>query len=139
MPKKGFTFGNPQLHTLRRYYRSWIERTLMTAYGIILNSHDKLRILQLKACIDPIKIEDPGRLPFSQFQKSGKNSLKRTKVACLLVAIRNLIQKWWECEKEHPENVEPLLIELDQIIEMWRHEIVVGNVKTGFHLSEVVE
>jgi hypothetical protein len=98
-----------------------------------------MRILQLKNCIDPIKIEDEGRLPFSQFQKSGKNSLKRTKVACLLVAIRNLIQKWWACEKEHPNGVEPLLVELDQIIEMWRHEKVVGDVRTGFHLSEVVE
>ena len=139
MPKKGFTFGNPQLHVLRKHYRSEIERVIMSAHNMILNSHDKLRILQLKDCVDPIKIEDPGRLPFSQFQKSGKNCLKRTKVACLLVAIRNLIQKWWECEKEHPEGVEPLLVELDQVIEMWRHEKVIGDVKIGFHLEEVME
>ena len=139
MPKKGFSFGNPQLHVLRRYYHGWIERTIMTAHDMILNSHDKLRILQLKDCIGPIKIEDPGRLPFSQFQKSGKNSLKRTKVACLLVAIRNLIQKWWECEKEHPNTIEPLLIELDQVIENWQREKVVGDVRIGFHLEEVME
>lgn len=135
----GFSFGNPRLYALHKYYRGWIERTIMNAYNVILNSHDKARILQLKNCIDPIKIEDEGRLPYSQFQKLGKNCLKRTKVACLLVAIRNLIQKWWECGEEYPQGVEPLLVELDQIIEMWRHEKVVGNVKIGYHLEQVVE
>ncbi len=139
MPKKGLTFGDTRLYGLHKYYRGWIERTIMSAHNMILNSHDKLRILQLKDCIDPIKIEDPGRLPYSQFQKSGKNCLKKTKVACLLVTIRNLIQKWWKCEKEHPEGVEPLLVELDQIIEMWKREKVVGDVRIGFHLEEVME
>lgn len=135
----GFSFGNPKLYALRKYYRGWIERTIMAAYNMIPNSHDKLRILQLKACIDPIKIEDPGRLPYSLLQKSGKNSFYPLKMPCLLVVIRNLIQKWWGCEKEHPNAVEPLLIELDQIIEMWGQEMVVGNVKIGFHIEEVME
>ena len=138
MPKN-FSFGNTRLFALRKYYRGWIERTIMTAHGVVRTSHDKLRILQLKNCIDPIKIEDEGRLPFSQFQKSGKNSFYPLRVPCLLVAIRNLIQKWWACEKEHPEGVELLLVELDQIIEMWRHEKVVGNVRIGFHLEAGAE
>lgn len=139
MPKKGFSFGNPRLYALRRYYHSWIERTLITAHALLPDTHDKLRIMQFKDCIDPIKIEDNGRLPCSRFQKSGKSCFLENKNACLFVAIRNLIQKWWECEKEHPNAVEPLLIELDQIIEMWRQEMVVGNVKIGYHLEEVTE
>ena len=139
MPKKGITFGNPRLYGLHKYYRGWIERTIMSAHNLIPDSHNKLRILQFKDCIDPIKIQDSGRLPCSQFQKSGKNCLKENKMACLLVAIRNLIQKWWACEEEHPNAVEPLLIELDQIIETWEREKVVGDVKIGFHLEEVME
>jgi len=91
VPKKGFTFGNPRLFQLRRYYHGWIERTLMKAYNVTCTSQDKLRILQLKNCIYPAKIEDEGRLPFSRFQKSGKKSTRPLKVPCLLAVIRNFI------------------------------------------------
>lgn len=136
---KGFSFGNPRLYTLRKHYRSEIDRVVMAAYKLLPGSEFKKVIMQFKNCIDPIKIEDSGRLPCSQFQKSGKSCFRENKTACLYVAIRNLIQKWWGCEKEHPEGVEPLLIELDQIIEMWKQEKVVGNVRVGFHLSEGME
>lgn len=137
MPKKGFTFGNPRLYALRRYYHGWIERTLMTVHAMLPNPHDKLTVMQFRDVIDPIKVEDNGRLPCSRYQKDGKSCFREDKTACLFVAIRNLIQKWWECGGEHPNAVEPLLVELDQAIEDWDDEAVIGSLKTGYQLGRI--
>lgn len=137
MPKKGFSFGNPKLYALRKYYHGWIERTLMTVHGLLQSSQDKQTIMQFKNCIDPIKIEDPGRLPCSRYQKSNNNCLIQNKTACLFVDIRTLIGTWWKYNEESPGLVEPLLIKLDYIIENWKQEEVIGNVKTGYLLGRV--
>ncbi len=135
MSRGGFSFGNVQLYQLRKYYRSWIERTLLTAQNLPMSYRDKRNILTMLDNTDPPAIEDPGLLPCASFQKVGKLSRRDDKVVCLLVIIRNLIQVWWDCSKEHPERVESSLIELDGVIENWKREEVSGSIKTGFRLE----
>lgn len=132
----GFTFGDFTTYRLRKYYRIWIERTLQTASGLPPNPRDRLRILHFKDCLKALKIEDPGRLPCAELQKGegGKMSRFQDKLACLLVMIRNLVQTWWECSEENPGRVEPLLVELDHVIEEWRRQIVAGGIVNGYSL-----
>ena len=133
----GFSFGDFTTYRLRKYYRTWIERTLQTASELPPNPRDRLRILHFKDCLEPPMIEDPGRLPCADLQKGeiGKMSRFQDKLACLLVMIRNLVQTWWECSKENPGRVEPLLVELDHVIEEWQWENVVGTITDGYYLG----
>ena len=133
----GLSFGDYKTYQLRKYYRTWIERTLMSAWKLPIGPNDALRILQFKDNLKTPAIEDPGRLPCAELQKgeNGKMSRFQDKLACLLVMIRDLVQTWWECSKENPGRVEPLLVELDYVIEEWQWEIVIGDVIDGFNLE----
>ena len=133
----GLSFGDYATYQLRKYYRAWIERTLQIASELPPNPRDRLRILHFKDCLEALEIEDPGRLPCAELQKgeSGKMSRFQDKLACLLVLIRNLVQTWWECSKENPERVEPLLMELDHVIDEWQRQIVAGDVANGYSLG----
>lgn len=135
---KGFTFGNPQLFVHRKYYRAWIERTLMAAHDLLPCTSEKRIILKFKDCVDPLSVQDEGRLPCSTFQREDQLSNLNNKLACLFVLIRDLIQHWWKCSEENPGEIEPLLIELDHVIEAWKQEEVVGSVRIGYHLQEKV-
>ncbi len=135
---RGFSFKNPQLFVHRKYYRAWIERTLMTAYDLLPGTGEKLIILKFKDHIDPLAVRDDGCIPCATFQREEGLSCLKNKMACLFVLIRDLIQHWWECSEEHPGRIEPLLIELDRVIEAWRQEEVVGNVRIGYHLQEKI-
>lgn len=132
----GFSFGDFTTYRLRKYYRGWIERTLQMASELPPNPRDRLRILHFKDNLKPPTIEDPGRLPCAELQKGedGKRSRFQDKLACLLVMIRNLVQTWWECSEEHPTRIEPLLVELDYVIEGWRWERAIGDVVSGYSL-----
>ena len=131
----GFSFGDTELFRLRKYYREWIGRTLMTI-------HDRLNltgqtVLRFRDCIDPIAIEDEGRLPCSTLQRKGKISRVDARVACILVEIRNMIQVWWKCCEETPGDVEQWLVGLDNVIENWDRMKVTGSVATGYWLEEI--
>ncbi len=133
----GMTFGNSELYRLRKYYREWIGRTLMAAHGIV-PSGSKPTIFRFKDCIDPIEIDDEGRLPFSCVQRAGKVCRRRDKLTCLLVEIRNLIQVWWKCSEKTPGDVEQWLVHLDHVIETWDRQAVVGSVGEGYRLQEKI-
>ena len=135
---KGFTFGNPQLFMHRKYYRAWIERTLMQSVYNAVPIISQPTVLRFKDSIDPITIEDEGRLPYGHLQRGGRVSYADDKIACLFVLIRDLIQHWWECSEENPGGIEPLLIELDHVSEAWKQEEVVGSVRMGYHLQEKI-
>ena len=109
----------------------------MAAHDIMLPFNKRV-ILKLKDCIDPLMIQDEGRLPCGILQRDKKISYYESEVACLFVLIRNLIQHWWGCSEENPGEIEPLLIELDHVIEAWKQEEVVGSVRIGYHLQEKV-
>ena len=110
----------------------------MTAYDLLAPTGYKYNILLFKDCIDPLKVEDEGRLLYSKLQREGKISRTDNKIGCLFVLIRDLIQHWWACSEENPGQIEPLLIELDRVIEVWKQEEVIGNVRIGYHLQEKI-
>ena len=131
----GFSFGDTELFRLRKYYREWIGSTLSTIYAQSL-SKDGPMILRFKDCVDPIAIEDEGRLPCSHLQRIGRVSYCPGKVACLYVEIRHMIQIWWACYKETPGDIEPWLVGLDNIIENWDRQQVTGGVAIGYWLID---
>lgn len=134
MSKGGFTFGNYRLYQLQRYYRGWIDRTLFAAWQLPIGPSDCGIMMQLKESVDPPKVEDPGLIG-SSLQKCGSLSQRNDKMACFIVMIVNLIQVWHGCNEENPERVEDLLVELDNVIEEWAREEVVGNIGIGFRLE----
>lgn len=134
MGKGGFTFGNFKLHQLRKYYRSWIDRTLFAAWELPIGPSDCSNIMKLKDSVNPPKVEDPGLIG-SSLQKCGSFSRRDDKMACLIVMIVNLIQVWHSCSKKHPKCVEDLLVELDYVIEEWEREEVIGSISAGFKLK----
>ncbi len=135
---RGISFGNSQLFVHRRYYRSWIERTLMTVYDLLPGTGEKLIILKFKDHIDPLTVRDDGCIPCATFQRDEKLSCLDNKLACLFVEIRNLIQMWWGFSEKVPGDVEQWLIHLDHVIETWDRQQVVGNVRIGYHLQEKI-
>lgn len=134
MSRGGFSFGDHTLYRRRAYYRGWIDRTLFSAWSLPIGPSDCGIIMQLKESVNPPKVEDPGLIG-SSLQKCGSLSRDDDKMACFIVMIVNLIQVWHEHSKEHPERVEDLLVELDNVIEEWAREEVIGNIGTGFRLG----
>lgn len=133
MSRGGFSFGDHTLYRRRVYYRGWIDRTLFSAWELPIGPNDCCSIMQLKDSVDPPKIEDPGLIG-SSLQKHDSISRRDNKMACLMVMIINLIQVWHKHSEEHPEHVEDLLTELDNVIEEWEREEVIGSIGTGFKL-----
>ena len=80
-------------------------------------------------------IEDPGRIPCGGLQKIGRASRFPDKTACLLVMIRYLVMLWWECNEETPGRVESLLIELDELLDMYQEAEVTGEPETGYRVG----
>jgi len=131
---RGFSFGDHALYRRRAYYRGWIDRTLFAAWKLPLGSRVRGKIMRLKESVDSPKVKDSG-LVCSSLQKHGLRSRHDDKVACLIVMIINLIQIWRIHCDEHPGYIEDLLIELDNVIEEWTREEVVGSIRTGFKLE----
>ena len=116
MSRGGFSFGDHALYRRRAYYRSWIYRTLLTAWKLPIDCGLRHIIMQLNSKVEPPKVEDPG-MPCVSLQKYGKVCRRDRKSSCLIVMIINLIQIWHACSIEHPDRVEDLLVELDCVIE----------------------
>jgi len=134
MSRGGFSFGDHALYRRRAYYRSWIYRTLLTAWKLPIDCGLRHIIMQLNSKVEPPKVVDPG-MPCVSLQRHGMICQRESKTSCLLVMIINLIQVWHSCSKEHPKCVEDSLIELDRVIEEWEREEVVGSIGTGFKLE----
>ena len=130
----GTSFGDHKTYRLRKYYKVWIETTLLTASELVPSPRDSLRILQFRDNLKTPTIIDPGRIPCGDLQLSGKMSRFDDKVACLLVAIRSLVEMWWRTNEKTPGYVESLLIELDELLESWQCVEVFGNPKIGYRL-----
>ncbi|KKL17118.1 hypothetical protein LCGC14_2488780 [marine sediment metagenome] len=131
MPR-GISFGDHKTYRLRKYYEAWIERTLLTASNTVSNPRDRLRILHFKDNIKPMEILDLGRIPCGDLQQSGRMSRFDDKVACLLVIVRNIVETWWQCSKNLPGHVEPLLVELDDLLETFTSVVVCGIPERGY-------
>ncbi len=134
MPR-GITFGDHKTYRLRKYYEAWIERTLLTASNTVNNPCDRLRVLHFMENLKAPAIEDPGRLPCGDLQKTGKMSRFPDKVACLLVIIRHLVMVWWRTNEKTPGYVESLLVELDELLDNYRYVEVIGEPKIGYHME----
>lgn len=131
MPR-GITFGDHKTHRLRKYYKAWIECTLLTASNTVSNPCDRLRILHFIDNLKTPAIDDPGRIPCGDLQKTGKMSRFLDKTACLLVLTRYLVTTWWECSENNPGGVELLLVELDELLETFSSVIVCGVPEYGY-------
>lgn len=136
MPR-GITFGDHKTYRLRKYYGTWIERTLLTASNIVTNPCDRLRILHFMENLKTPAIEDPGRIPCGDLQKIGKMSRFPDKIACLLVMIRHLVMMWWEHNEENPQQVESLLVELDELLYDYPYVIVCGMPDIGYTIRKL--
>ncbi len=136
MPR-GMTFGDHKTYRLRKYYGAWIERMLLTASNTVSNPCDRLRILHFMDNLKAPAIEDPGRIPCGDLQKIGKASRFPDKIACLLVMIRHLVITWWEYSENNPGQVELLLVELDELLDVYQDVEVIGDSKMGYHVGIV--
>lgn len=134
----GFTFGNHKTYRLRKYYLTWIERTLLTASNTVANPCDRLRVLHFMENLKAPTIEDPGRVPCGDLQKIGKMSRFPDKIACLLVIIRHLVMSWWKCNEENPGQVESLLVELDELLDEYQDVKVFGKPEIGYCLRVII-
>ena len=131
------TFGNHKTYRLRKYYGAWIERTLLTASNTVSNPCDRLRILHFMENLKTPAIEDPGRIPCGDLQKVGKMSRFPDKIACLLVMIRYLVTMWWVCNEENPGYVEPMLVELDELLDVYQDVEVIGDPEIGYRVGVI--
>ena len=136
MPR-GITFGDHKTYRLRKYYGAWIERTLLTASNIVSNPCDRLRILHFMDNLKAPAIEDPGFLPCGGLQKIGKMSRFPDKVACLLVMIRHLVMSWWKYSENNPGQVESLLVELDELLDVYQDAEVIGDPEIGYRVGVI--
>ncbi len=136
MPR-GISFGNFKAYRLRKYYKAWLECTLLTASRTVSNPRDRLRILHFMDNLKTPAIEDPGRIPCGDLQKIGKMSRFPDKVACLLVMIRYLVTSWWECSELSPGMVESQLVELDELLDVYQDAEVVGDPEIGYRVGVV--
>ena len=134
MPR-GITFGDHKTYRLRKYYGAWIERTLLTASNTVSNPCDRLRILHFMENLKAPAIEDPGRLPCGDLQKTGGWSRFPDKISCLLVMIRYLVMTWWECNEKNPEYIESLLVVLDIVLNEYQDAEITGEPGTGYYLK----
>ena len=82
-------------------------------------------------------IEDPGRIPCGDLQKTGKMSRFPDKMACLLVMMRHLVMTWWECSEDDPGGVESLLVELDELLDVYQDAEVIGDPEIGYRVRVV--
>ena len=137
MPR-GISFGDHKTYRLRKYYGAWIERTLLMASNTVSNPCDRLRILHFMENLKAPANEDPGRIPCGELQKIGRASRFPDKTACLLVMIRHLILSWWGCSEKTPEQVESLLVELDELLDVYQDAEVIGEPKTGYRVGVIV-
>ena len=137
MPR-GISFGDHEIYRLRKYYGAWIERTLFTASNMVANPCDRLRILHFMENLKAPSIEDPGRIPCGDLQKIGRASRFPDKVACLLVMIRNLVLTWWEHNEETPGQVESLLVELDELLDVYQDAEVIGDPGIGYRMGVII-
>lgn len=134
MPR-GFTFGDHKTYRLRKYYGAWIKHTLLTASNTMSNPCDRLRILHFMENLKVPSIEDPGRVPCGDLQKIGRASRFPDKIACLLVMIRHLVLTWWHFNEKNPEQVELLLVELDELLDVYQDAEVIGEPETGYRVG----
>ena len=137
MPR-GITFGDHKIYRLRKYYGTWIERTLLTASNTVSNPCDRLRILHFMENLKVPAIEDPGRIPCGDLQKIGKMSRFPDKIACLLVMIRYLVMTWWKHNEKNPGQVESILIELDELLDGYQNVKVFGMPKIGYRIRVII-
>ncbi len=128
----GMTFGNHKTYRLRKYYKAWIETTLLTASELVPSPGDRLRILQFRDNLKTPAIVDPGRIPCGDLQLRGKMSRFDDKIACLLVMIRSLVETWWVFSKNSPAEVERLLVELDELLDVYPSVVVCGMPDIGY-------
>lgn len=136
MPR-GITFGDHKTHRLRKYYKAWIECTLLTASNTVPNPCDRLRILHFIDNLKTPAIEDPGRIPCGDLQKVGRMSRFPDKIACLLVMLRHLVLTWWECNEKNPGGAESLLVELDELLDVYQDAEVIGDPEIGYRVGVI--
>ena len=135
----GFTFGNVKLYQSRKYYRKWLENSLLEASKLPDNIPDMRLIMEFRGKLDAPSVIDDGILPCSIYQKHEDVSRSDHKMACFVVFLRHLVQSWHEYNADDPQKIEPLLIRLDSLIENWDDTKVIGHELTGYHLCTLVD
>ena len=130
----GFSFGNVKLYQSRKYYRRWLENTLLEASKLADNTVDIRLVMEFRGKLVAPAIIDDGILPCSIYQKHDDVSRSDQKMACFIVFLRHLVQMWWACSADDPQRIEDLLVRLDLLVENWEAVYVIGKEATGYTL-----
>ena len=128
----GTTFGDSKKFQLRKYYFEWMKDSILKAALLHKNSKEQMRIGSFADFLTPMGIVDPGVLPCSQLEKTSGMSRYPQELSCLIVLLRFMVKEWWECQKDEPQDVEPILIELDFVIEHWDNIGTEGSTSGGY-------
>jgi hypothetical protein len=92
-----------------------------------------MRIGSFSDFLEAPKIEDPGLLPCSELERTHGMCRYPNDLACLIVLLRFMVQKWWQCQEDSdPAEIEPILIELDYVIANWDGILTEGSMTGGY-------
>ncbi len=133
----GFSFGNVKLFQSRKYYRQWLENSLLEASKLPGYVHDMQLIMEFRGKLTTPSVIDDGILPCSSYQKYDDVSRAKGKMTCFVVFLRHLVQTWWECSTDDPQKIEDQLVRLDSLVENWDRLIIYGNERAGYKLGIV--
>jgi hypothetical protein len=128
----GTTFGDSQKYQLRKYYFKWMKDSILKAALLHEDSKTQMRIGSFSDHLEKPPIEDPGLLPCSELERTHGMSRYPNDLACLIVLLRFMVQKWWECQEDSPAGIEPILVELDWVIANWDTVLSEGSMAGGY-------
>lgn len=128
----GMTFGDSNTYQLRKYYTKWMKDSILKATLLHEDSKTRMRIGSFSDFLTVPKIEDPGLLPCSELERTHGMSRYPNDLACLIVLLRFMVQKWWKCQEDFPAHIEPILVELDWVVANWVGIRTEGSMTSGF-------
>jgi hypothetical protein len=109
-----------------------MKNSILKAALLNKDGMSQLRIGSFSDLLEAPKIEDPGLLPCSELERTHGMCRYPNNLACLIVLLRFMVQKWWECQKDDPAEIEPILIELDYAIAHWDTIETEGSMTGGY-------
>lgn len=128
----GMSFGDSNKYQLQVYYDKWMRDSILKAALLHKDSKSQMRIGSFSDLLTAPKIEDPGLLPCSELERTHGMCRYPNNLACLIVLLRFMVQKWWECQEDEPQGIEPILIELDWVVANWDIVENEGSITGGF-------
>jgi hypothetical protein len=129
---KETVFGDSKKYQLRKYYFKWLKDSILKAALLHGDTKTQLRIGSFSDCLTPLAIEDPGVLPCSELERTHGMSRYPHALSCLIVLLRFMVQKWWQCRMDEPQGIEAILIELDWVIANWDDIQTDGSLAAGY-------